>query len=315
MRRFILAVLLFVAAVPMTANAQDEPNVEGNGPLRFYESPTFGYVVRWDENDADWKVESSAVGPSDEVLVFRREDDSVIFHGYEGYEGNPEACRRQLVDQLYETSTAGLQIGIDTDGRRMEGGDKFRAWAAYVTARYVDEEGEHPESVWHLECRRLIPGSAVLTISYVVPLDRYDAFVDAAYDLIDLVVMPRLSYDLEVVDGQPTLLGPVLKPGGTWLFPRPPEPLFDRSDNEAGMTTLVAKYDPDEVGAWDLYVAFENTGTVSLRIDPLAVQGNGISQTGENEFEEYPLQPVGHQWETGDGDFSDEERNIGPGNA
>src|SRR5829696_8374084 len=120
MRRFILAVLLLVTSVslpgwahPATAqevdrnapvadtSTRDESGIVGGDEfLTFYESPAFGYVVPWDE---DWTAQSSSSGSDGDLLVISREDDTVTFHGYEGHEGDPEACLSESIDQLEGT--------------------------------------------------------------------------------------------------------------------------------------------------------------------------------------------------------------------
>jgi hypothetical protein len=280
-------------------------------PLTFYESPTFGYVIPWFEDI--WHLESSDTGSDGDLQVFRREDDVITFHGYEGDAGDPDACLSRLTDQLDQSSDADLQLGVDFDGNRMEGEDEFHAWAVYVMAAHADADGAQPESVWHLECRRLVPGSAVLAITLVMTRDRYDFLIDSAYDFMDWVVMPRVAYDLDEAEGQPVLVGLDLNVGLECFFPRNPRLLVDGNGEEAGMATLVQNYDPNSEGAWHLYVRFENTGADDLRVDPLAIEVNASSQTGEDEISEDTLRPTDYRWETGDGDLSEQVQVLAPG--
>src|SRR5215213_569821 len=99
MRRFILALLLFVAGVTLPGGAhsssaqevvgnavaaatpsQDESSSDAMDPLTFYESPTFGYVIPWFEDV--WHLESSDSGPNGDWVSFRQEGDLITFHGY-----------------------------------------------------------------------------------------------------------------------------------------------------------------------------------------------------------------------------------------
>jgi hypothetical protein len=328
MRYFILAVLL-LAAAPLPGYAQDELEIQGSGPLKFYESPTFGYVVQWDENEADWVVESTDSGPDGDILVLSQAGEAITFRGYEGHGGDPEACRMELALQLAETSRAELHFGIDSEGKIIAGGDEYIAWAVFVVDAFDDAGGNHPETVWHLECRRLIPGSAVLAITLEVSRDRYDEFdptgltfapIELAYRVMDSVVMPRVSYDFDDGDGQPVVEDCDFGFDLPYDFPLPPRLLLGNSGEVVGMATVVQDRGlhpdpPDEPGPWDLYVLFENTGSEALIIDPLGVEVTASSRFGEGEkgCKAEHLRPSKFEWETGNGDLSAEPQTIEPG--
>jgi len=333
MRRFLLALLLF-AAVPLPAYAQDdvpdrnnpvagrpdqnETNSSGVDPPTFYESPTFGYVLPWDVTV--WTENMSDAGSDGDVLVLGRQGDTVTFHGYEGQAGDPNACLTETVAQLDETLVVGVPPVDDTEGKRVEGTDELRAATMFLIDSYVDAEGPHPEAVWYLECRRLIPGSAVLAITYMVPLDRYEDLVDSAYLLINSVVMPRKSYYSDDIDSQPVPEDCDFSSDLPFDFPMPPRLLLGGSGEEIGMAAVVEERglypdSPEEAGPWDLYVLFENTGSEALTINPLGVEVTASSRfaEGENGCKAEPLRPSNFHWETGNGDPTAQVRTIEPG--
>lgn len=290
------------------------PDSNALDPLTFYESPTFGYVIPWFEDI--WQLESSESGNDGDLVTYRRTDDVLTFHGYTGDGGDPDACLTRLTDRLEQNSDAEPELGIDFYGNPMQGGDRYYAWAVYRTTPSGDAGEKTLETVWHLECRRLIPDSAVLAITLEMPRQRYDRLLDPAYDFMDAVVLPRRSFDVGDVDGQTALIGPLLFPAlEQWdcYFPRNPGLLFDRAGNEAGMATLVAYYDPNDSGAWHLFVLFENTGNGDVAVDPMAVEVHASSQFGADAFEGDVARPAGYLWETGEGNPGDRTRVIAPG--
>lgn len=167
-------------AEPTDEPASDGENVDGNT----YTSPTFGYRLEWD--DEAWDVEDEGqdlyAEGRDTIQLFETDRTSyLIVEGFEGYDGDPDACLEGSVDEVGGEDLEPLE---DEDGEVIAGAEDGRAFAAYSFTTPTDDEVS--ERVAYVECQTLDEGESVVVFTHVAAADTYfDGDREAATELIE----------------------------------------------------------------------------------------------------------------------------------
>jgi hypothetical protein len=160
-------------------------------PAGYYESPTFGYLIQLDS--AKWQVTEQQSNGSADHLVLSGAAGVVAFDGYTGFNGDPDAClAAEEARVAQDPGITHLAVAADLDGNRAEvhaPGWTYRIYTLVAT----DANGARTPMTLTIDCRTLVPNSAVLEVRHYVPLSSYAEAVRDADVLMHAVVLARPS--------------------------------------------------------------------------------------------------------------------------
>lgn len=267
------------------------PHVVAAEGWAFYESPSFGYVVDWLPADGGWRVQADQSGAGADQLVLDGDPGQVAFAGYQGYGGDAATCLADAAGQVERSagvSGFGQAALPDDPGppySHYRRSDPTRAVDVYTMVR-TDAGGQATTFALLLDCRALVPDSAVLLVSYLTTLDRFNdgTLFDQAETLMDYALaLPRQSFASDAAGRLSALPGISHDECGTLsqrlpLYPQGLEGLMtDAAGNELGMVTPYGSVPPNS-----LLVLAENTGTHPFDVGrlPLGLAGN-VSASGQ----------------------------------
>jgi hypothetical protein len=186
-----LVTVLLVVNGGLAGKAGASPT--GDVPAGYYESPTFGYLIRLD--DPSWQItDEQSTGNADE-LVLTGPAGLVAFDGYTGYGGSPDACLAGEESRVAgDPTVSDFAVATDDDGNAAEVHAPGWAYRIYTLVA-SDASGTQTPMALTIDCRTLIPGSAVLEVRHYVPLAAYDKALPSADTLMHAVVLARRSVD------------------------------------------------------------------------------------------------------------------------
>jgi len=200
-------VLLLVAVMlaPLEyAAAQSTPVSGVDGST--YTSPTYGYTLSWD--DSLWSVTDEYTEDGYDLLTLGTDTAALYIESFYFYQGDPGACLSgERVAIADDNGLKDLDPLTDNDGNPIETVEADVATGLYDFPATADTL----ESVVYLQCRTLIPESAVLVITgFLDPaeLDAQLADVNAVTDSIELSANTQPAFDdadLEQVVQQSTV--------------------------------------------------------------------------------------------------------------
>jgi hypothetical protein len=176
---------------PVTPAADEEPDDERSGTGvdgNAYTSPTFGYTLTWD--DSIWTVENELLLDGYDGLQLGTEISIFYLEGYEGFAGDAEECLADAVNEIalresvsdLESVTRPLPVEADEAGE-----------AALFLYTLTFEDGGAVDIIEYTECRVLVPGEAVLEITFQTAEQAYDAELPAYRELLESLTLPDES--------------------------------------------------------------------------------------------------------------------------
>lgn len=264
-------VLLLVATAGFAGQADALPT--GTVPTGYYESPTFGYLIRLDA--AKWRVAEERSDANGDHLLLSGPAGLVAFDGYTGFRGDPEACLTAEESRVAsDRGVTNLAVATDDNGNPAE--MHASGWAYRIfTLRATDASGTRTAMALTIDCRTLVPGKAVLEVRHYVPLAAYTNAVVDADTLMHAVVLPRRSVEAR-------------SPSAILFYPTP-NMTYTVDSSDVGTIAVTAL---DEAPRTDLpapapagthwvaaTIAFRSTGPVPLEADagaPYVVDQYGV---------------------------------------
>jgi hypothetical protein len=279
-------------ALPNAALASRE-----DGSLRdgVYVSPTWGFSVRWYEDE--WSIVSEATEDGSDSLWLEDESGARIgFEGRRGYAGDARACLEDVRAQVGEIyGVPGTAIRDEAD-QPQEILHPWRSWIALFVEGNVD--GERADLVVYLDCRTLVADEAVLVRYLAVPVATFTD-EDPRFDPLN-AALPRSAWLGDPVRG---LSGPFLYAESAaspfpadslapWQYPDDPHLLADELWTEFALLTVV---DGDK--ARRIYVVMiENVGSEPLTIDPAQFSDSSNPREPGSDAD---ISPVRASWDDG----------------
>jgi hypothetical protein len=305
----LLGLIAGIAAGPAMAAALQPVYPE----LGLYQSPTFGYLLRWDTGR--WSVDEESSAGGLDHLVLAGDGGTVQFDAYEGFGGDTDACLADAADRVSGLEwVANMEAAQYEDGTPTEYHLDGRAYSAFMVAGTASD-GRATDYVVQIECRTLIHGSAVLQMIHIVPAEDYAAAASTgdfelpylAVDLMASVALPRAAFWLPSFEDLASSFSPVSE-----------YQYFSQAASQALATVRMAAADdavadpalgdPDPGTHWAaLTLAFDNAAS-----EPLTVDVSGVVVTDQYGFR---AEPVSVAWE-GEADAGlGEPRSLDPGQS
>lgn len=149
-----------------------------------WRGPNWGISLSWDPDV--WSVEAELIEPGYDGLQIGTPASTVFIEAFDGYAGDADACLEDARRQMDERE--GIVDIVPLTNHPLPGDDAARGSAALygVTARLDD--GTPYRGVEYVECRGLVPGVAVLEITWQVATTAYDSELPLVDALLGAIV-------------------------------------------------------------------------------------------------------------------------------
>lgn len=192
----LLTVLICLPSLMLvfSGHAASDEVLDG-GDEGIYQSPSYGYLLRWDPEN--WQATEESTDDGVDLLTLESDVTIVTFAAHDAFEGDPKRCLSDASERLREQDFRSLEQAVyEEDGTSAEEYEEGYAYAAFLMVPDTDQRGA--EYVVQIECRTLIQDAAVLEITSVVSSEDYASGADDGMYLIDNAALPRLRmpYDL-----------------------------------------------------------------------------------------------------------------------
>ncbi len=151
-----------------------------------WEGPNFGVRLNWDP--AEWSVEDEYINPGYDGLQIGTSISTVYVEAYDGFDGDAAACLTDAEQQIRERE--GVTDVAPVSGHSLPVPDSVRGESALfgVTARLADGTVFH--GIEYVECRTLIPGQAVLELTWQTITSAFDEELPRVEVLFGALTMP-----------------------------------------------------------------------------------------------------------------------------
>jgi hypothetical protein len=242
-----------------------------------YTSPTWGYHVRWYGDE--WAVgEESSEAGTDALWLSDRAGNVVGFSGVTAYGGDAATCLEQRIAELEALpGAADVEIVSDEAGTLQLQQNSWWSWAIMLVRLPTADQEQLVDHVVYLDCRTLVPGSAVLMRTLAGPVATFEASMDRFAIL--QATLPRSAWTLNPEIGHLSLgdtSAPLNAPplfeqicGG---YPRTGQVALDPAGMERLVLSLVdgtPQFSRGDSGTEAIRVVMiENTGDAPLPIAP-----------------------------------------------
>jgi hypothetical protein len=179
--------LLFSSIAGVGAQTQEhKPGVPGSPPAgtevpgdelpttgvsgSTWEGPSWGVRLTWDP--AEWSVEDEFITEGYDGLQLGTDISTVYVEAYDGFDGDAETCLAEAEAQIAERE--GVSDVTPVSGHPLPVPDDVRGEAELfgVTARLADGTVFH--GIEYVECRTLVPGQAVLELTWQTVTGAFD---------------------------------------------------------------------------------------------------------------------------------------------
>ncbi len=181
LRRVVVLLMASVLTLGGLIGSSSATSAQVDGTT--YIDPTYGYSLSWD--DGVWSVSDDARGD----LALESDLVQVFFQSGQFYDGDAVACRDDLVQRLPNDPTVET-VEPFTDGDSLESDETTRAWSTLAVGLSGSDDEDEREVVERIECRTLVPGEAVLAITWLGSLDAASEVLEGAESLLDDLVTP-----------------------------------------------------------------------------------------------------------------------------
>lgn len=186
-KRFIHAVVATLMMVALGGSAISPAAAQVGGDS--YTDPAYDWNVSWDDD-----IWTTVDNPTYE-LVLSNEAESYVFFQNRDEWGDAQDCLDGRVDEVAsEDGVDDLEPLEDEDGDPIGTNSNDRATATYSLT--FTGSGRPIDRVNAFDCRVLVPGEAVLAVTYVTSADAYEDDVADVDDLlVDLTIPETTSAD------------------------------------------------------------------------------------------------------------------------
>jgi len=271
-----------------------------------YVSPTWGFSVRW--HDDEWILDLDLSSDGSDTLGLRDSDENyLLFTGERGFAGNADACLDQMIADAGEVPGPDLAVATDSAGDPYEYRDPEQAYIVYQTTA-ADADGNPQDLVVYAECQTLVPGEAVLKRQYSGTPDTFMQSYDAIVDVLESVHHPWASAFLPEDDSAPRFVWSGYSP--LRGRDRDTANLFPFPDSGVPSTLLIDLV--DQAGTTRV-VTFRNVSAAPVSVEPSNLNQTLLSVLAEEPPIMEPATAV--TWEDGVNLNSDGSRTLAPGES
>ena len=171
-----------VAEGEVTPGAGSATGVSGSS----WTGPNWGVSVSWDP--ADWTVEAEFIDDSYDGLQIGTTQSTVYVEAYENFAGDASAC---LADAEAEIAARqGVTEVLPLSGRPLPVPDDQRGEAQLFGLTLTLQDGTVFRGVEYVECRTIVPGAAVLEITWQTITETFTQDFPRVEELLAAIRVP-----------------------------------------------------------------------------------------------------------------------------
>ena len=181
-------------ALPATPVA--EPDADGVDAGSGWESEQWGVRIGWDP--AVWSIGDSFTTEGYDGVQIVAPPSTIYLEAYEGFAGDADACLADAEREIQERE--GFSEVVPLEDRPLPGPEGERGPARLYGLTATLPDGATYRGVEYIECRSVVPGEAVLEITWQAPVEAFNT---------DFPRVEALIAEIEI----PTELAPAATPG------------------------------------------------------------------------------------------------------
>jgi hypothetical protein len=171
-----------VASGDVTPASEATTGVSGST----WTGPNWGVGVSWDA--ADWTVEAEFIDDGYDGLQIGTPLSTVYLEAYEGFDGDAAAC---LADAAAEIAARqGVTEVVPLTGRPLPVPEDQRGEGQLFGLTLTLEDGTVFRGVEYVECRTLLPGTAVLEITWQTITETFNQDFPRVEALLAAITLP-----------------------------------------------------------------------------------------------------------------------------
>ena len=171
-----------VASGDVTPASEATTGVSGST----WTGPNWGVGVSWDA--ADWTVEAEFIDDGYDGLQIGTPLSTVYLEAYEGFDGDAVAC---LADAAAEIAARqGVTEVVPLTGRPLPVPEDQRGEGQLFGLTLTLEDGTVFRGVEYVECRTLLPGTAVLEITWQTITETFNQDFPRVEALLAAITLP-----------------------------------------------------------------------------------------------------------------------------
>ena len=151
-----------------------------------WEGPTWGVRLTWDP--IDWAVENEFIQPGYDGLQIGTPRSTAYLEAYEGFDGDAEACLAAAEAEISQRTGVSEVIELEDRALPVPAAEIGAAKLFGVTATLAD--GRIYRGVEYIECRTLVPGSAVVELTWQALVSVFDDDFALVQELFSAIELP-----------------------------------------------------------------------------------------------------------------------------
>jgi hypothetical protein len=153
----------------------------------FWQSPTWGVSIDWDEDE--WAFGGELIEDGFEGVHLRTLSTGIFLEAFERFEGDPQACLESAVREIGEQP--GITEAVAVSDRPFPVSKDARGAAQMLEVSASLADGTPYRAINYVECRTVVPGVAVVRITWVAPVGAFDEDLPLVEELFATIQMPR----------------------------------------------------------------------------------------------------------------------------
>jgi hypothetical protein len=174
-----------VAPPASPASGEAATGVSGSS----WQGPNFGVRIHWDP--AIWSVEGESIAEGYDGLQIGTPISTVFLEAYEAFDGDAAACFAAAEKEIGERE--GVSEVVPITGRPLPVAEDVRGVAGLFGLTATLPDGTTYRGVEYVECRPLIPGEAILEITWQAVTQAFNEDFANVEQLLAAIEMPAES--------------------------------------------------------------------------------------------------------------------------
>ena len=175
-----------IPATPVAETEQPSELAESGVSGDSWQGPNWGVRIAWDA--AEWVVEAESIVPGYDGLQIGTPRTTVYVEAYDGFDGDPDACLADAEREIGERE--GVSEVVPLSNRTLPVPDEVRGPAQLYGVTADLAEGGTYRGVEYVECRTVVPGVAVVEITWQGSVNVFNQDFPLVEDLLATLQIP-----------------------------------------------------------------------------------------------------------------------------
>ena len=156
-----------------------------------WRGPTWGVSVTWDPDE--WRVEDEFLTRGFDGLRIGTDGSSVFIEAYDGFDGDPELCLAAAAQEIRERDREHTIEVAPLTGPPVPTAPTPDSARQLYGVTVTLEDGSPARAVEFVECRTLVPGTAVLELTWQTSTEAFNEELPKAEALFATVQAPAVE--------------------------------------------------------------------------------------------------------------------------